>query len=163
MTFKEIRQGGTVHILDRDKLELRQGTVTAVSFPRMNIQQPTVQNVGMVVDVTIESDGKPATYTIPENLCVTYANNIVLSTDMQGLAAEVERMKTDAERVLASVDRHKAMIEKSSELLAKLNPQYKERQETEKRFRGIEGDIGNVKEDVGSVKEMVQRLLEKLG
>nr|DAH23874.1 MAG TPA: hypothetical protein [Bacteriophage sp.] len=35
----------------------------------------------MVIDVTIESNGKTATYTIPENLSVTYAGDIVLSTD----------------------------------------------------------------------------------
>ena len=36
----------------------------------------------MVVDVTIELNSKTATYTIPENLSITYAGDIVLSTDV---------------------------------------------------------------------------------
>lgn len=156
MTFKNIKQGAAVYILDRDKMEFKQGVVTAVSFPRLNLQCNAGQNSSMVVDVTIESDGKPATYTIPEGLSVTYASNLVLSIDMQGLSTEVERMKTDAERILASVEKQKMVIEKAGDLLSQLNPQYKERQETEKRFRGIEGDLS-------SVKTMVEKLLNKLG
>jgi hypothetical protein len=57
----------------------------------------------MVIDVTIESNGKTATYTIPENLSVTYAGDIVLATDKQGLIAEVESMKNTAEKILESV------------------------------------------------------------
>jgi hypothetical protein len=35
----------------------------------------------MVVDVTIEANSKTATYSIQENLSVTYAGDVVLSTD----------------------------------------------------------------------------------
>lgn len=55
----------------------------------------------MVVDVTIEANSKTATYSIPENLSVTYAGDVVLSTDKQGLIAEVEQMKNTAERYLS--------------------------------------------------------------
>ena len=50
----------------------------------------------MVIDVTIESNGKTATYTIPENLSVTYAGDIVLSTDKQGLIAALKTTTTAA-------------------------------------------------------------------
>lgn len=86
---------------------------------------------------------------------MTYAGNLVLSTDQQGLSAEVERMKAQAEQVLASVDRNKEIIAKAGDLLATLNPQIRERQETEKRFKSIEGDISGI-------RGMVQQLLDKL-
>lgn len=50
----------------------------------------------MMVDVTIEVEGRTAVYTIPENLVVTYASNIVLSTDREGIAREVETAKATA-------------------------------------------------------------------
>lgn len=79
----------------------------------------------MVVDVTIESEGKTATYTIPENLSVTYAGDIVLATDKQGLVCEVEAMKNAAEKILESIPRQKEIVDKSSTLLADLNPAFK--------------------------------------
>nr|DAW46631.1 MAG TPA: hypothetical protein [Caudoviricetes sp.] len=85
----------------------------------------------MVVDVTIELTGKTATYTIPENLSITYAGDIVLSTDKNGLAKEVESMKNTAEKIIESVPRQKEVIEKSTALLADINPVYKEKKETE--------------------------------
>ena len=57
----------------------------------------------MVVDITIESSNKTATYTIPENLSITYAGDIVLSTDKICLAREVESMKNTAEKIIESV------------------------------------------------------------
>lgn len=157
MTFKDIKQGNTVYMLDKGQLTTKCCQVTAAA-PHLatGIGTFTQAQGQLMVEVTIDDGGKATTYTIPENLSVTFAGELVLATSQQGLSSEVERMKAEAERVLASVERQQMVIEKSGELLAQLNPQYRERQETEKRFRGIEGDIG-------SVKAMVQKLLDKLG
>lgn len=156
MTFKEIKQGYPVYILDKAQLTTRQGKVTATTqHLGTGIGTFTQAQGQLMVDVTIEDGGKATIYTIPENLSVTFAGDTVLSTSQQGLSSEVERMKGEAERVLASVERQKTVIERSGELLAQLNPQYREKQETEKRFHSIEGEIG-------SVKSMVQKLLDKL-
>ncbi len=151
MTFKEIDKGSVVYILDKEKLSVNQSRVTNAA-PHINLGNYTQAQGQNMRDVTLD-DGK--TYTIPEVLSVTYANNIVLSTSQQGLANEVERMKHDAERILDSVDRQKEIIAKSDGLLAELNPQYKERQENEKRFSQIE-------ESVNGMKGMIQTLLDKL-
>lgn len=156
MTFKEIKQGNTVYILDKGKLVVKQGTVTDVK-PHLNngVGMFTQAQGQLMVDVTIDTEGHAPTYTIPEHLSVTYAGDIVLSTDQKGLAAEVERMKADAERILASVDRQKDIIEKSSDLLALLNPEMRAKQETEKRFERIENGMG-------SMQGMMQKILAKL-
>lgn len=106
----------------------------------------------MVVDVSIVADGKTANYVIPENLSVTYAGNLVLSVDRQGLAGEVESMKVTAEQAIASVEQQKQILEKSTTLLAELNPTYREKQETEQRFSKIEASMGEL-------KDMLSRLL----
>ena len=109
----------------------------------------------MVVDVTVEANNNTATYAIPENLSVTYADNLVLATDKTSLISEIEAMKNTAEQVLASVDHQKKVLDKSSSLLAELNPAFKEKQETEQRFSNIENNMQEL-------KDMMTNLLKKL-
>lgn len=141
MLFKDIKQNYSVYVLDKDKLSLSDGKAVTVGFPRYDLAAKST-----VIDVTLDVNGKTATYAIPENLSVTYAGNLVLSTDKEGLVREIEAMKTSAEQVLASVDHQKEIIEKSSGLLSELNPQFKERQETEKRFANIESSVNKIEE-----------------
>lgn len=51
---------------------------------------------------------------------MTYAANIVLSTDKDGIVREVEAMKSASEEALAKVEQHKATLTKCSELLENL-------------------------------------------
>lgn len=138
MSFKELKQGYPVYILDRDKFAVSQGKVTSVSFPRVDTM-PTGRQ--MVVDVVIESGSTTATYTMPEDSSVVYANSLVLSTDQQCLAHEVEKMKSESEQLLATVDRHRDIIKRADDLLAQLNPSFKEKRETEQRFEQIESHV----------------------
>lgn len=151
MYFKDLKQNYPVYILDKQTLTLTQGKAVAVGFPRMEMN-PAAGKSGMVVDVSIVADGKTANYVIPENLSVTYAGNLVLSVDRQGLAGEVESMKVTAEQAIASVEQQKQILEKSTMLLAELNPTYREKQETEQRFSKIEASMGEL-------KDMLSRLL----
>ena len=151
MYFKDLKQNYPVYILDKQTLTLTQGKAVAVGSPRMEMN-PAAGKSGMVVDVSIVADGKTANYVIPENLSVTYAGNLVLSVDRQGLAGEVESMKVTAEQAIASVEQQKQILEKSTTLLAELNPTYREKQETEQRFSKIEASMGEL-------KDMLSRLL----
>ena len=161
MLFKDIKQNYPVYILNKQDLSLTQGKAIQVSFPRMEMSQKTGKTE-MVMDITIEAVGKAATYVIPENLSVTYAGNLILSTDKMSLASEIEAMKNTAEQVLASVDHHKEVLEKASSILAELNPVYKEKQETEKRFATIEETVTSVKGSVDELKKMMSEFITKM-
>lgn len=76
------------------------GKAVTVGFPRYDLATKST-----VIDITLDVNGKTATYAIPENLSVTYAGNLVLSTDKEGLVREIEAMRTSAEQILASTDR----------------------------------------------------------
>ena len=160
MLFKDIKQNYPVYILNKQDLSLIQGKATQVSFPRLEMNQKTGKTE-MVVDVTIEANGKMATYAIPESLSVTYAGHLVLSTEKSGLTSEVEAQKANAEQVLASVDHQKEVLEKSSSLLAELNPVYKEKQETEQRFGKIENSINRMEELMKKQQEMITSFIKK--
>ena len=145
MLFKDIKQNYPVFILNKQDVTFSQGKVTSVSFPRMENTNPMAMGKS-VLDIVIEADGKNATYAIPENVGIVYAGDIVLSTDREGIAREIEAMKTSAEQALASVDRQKAIVEKSTKLLAELNPAFREKQEYEQRLSKMENSIGELKE-----------------
>lgn len=149
MTFKDVKQNYSVYILNKQDMTITEGKVVSVGFPHMDLtQKAAIGQSQMVVDVTIELNSKTATYTIPENLSITYAGDIVLSTDKNGLAKEVESMKNTAEKIIESVPRQKEVIEKSTALLADINPVYKEKKETEQRFAKIEESINRMESTV---------------
>ena len=75
LLFKDIKQNYPVYILDTQEFSLIQGKATQVSFPRLEMNQKTGKTE-MAVDVTIEANGKMATYAIPESHSVTYAANM---------------------------------------------------------------------------------------
>lgn len=117
LLFKDIKQNYPVYILDTQEFSLIQGKATQVSFPRLEMNQKTGKTE-MVVDVTIEANGKMATYAIPESHSVTYAGHLVLSTEKSGLTSEVEAQKANAEQVLASASKAQSIIDKAPSLLA---------------------------------------------
>lgn len=148
MLFKDVKQNYPVYILDKQELTFSQGKVMSVGFPRMDVMSKPVNpiNTQMVIDVTVENGGKSATYTIPEGLSITYAGNIVLSTDKEGLVREIEAMKNSAESIINSMDKQKQILDKSNKLLSELNPAFKEKQEVDSRFANIENSINEMKE-----------------
>lgn len=147
MMFKDIKQNYHVHILDKEQVKYMKGKVISVSFPRMMMTQSGAQQV---VDVTIDCEGKTATYSIPEHLSVTYAGNYVLSTTLDNLSKEVESMKHTAEQIINSVDKQKEIVEKASHLLVELNPSFKEKKDIEERFNKIENNMTEMKSMLSS-------------
>ena len=160
MLFRDIKQNYPVYILDKQEFCIIPGKATAVSFPRMDMNQKTGKTE-MVVDVTVEANGKTATYTIPDSLSVTYAGNLILSTDKQGLANEVEAQRVNAEQILNSVPRAQKIIDTAPAILAELNPAYKEKQETEQRFGKIEKSISSMEELMKKQQEMISGFIKK--
>lgn len=158
MLFKDMKQNYPVFILNKEEMTVVEGKVKTVSFPRMDTSRGTTQ---MVVDVEIEADGKAATYAIPENLSVTYAGNLVLSTDGEGLLREIEARQTAAEQILASVDKQQTIIERAKALRAEYNPAFKEKQETEKKFKEIDKSISEMKDLMKAQQEMMANFIKK--
>lgn len=144
MLFKDIKQNYPVFILNKQDVTFSQGKVTSVSLPHMDNSNPMVMGKS-VIDVAIETEGKSATYAIPENLSIVYAGDIVLSTDRDGITREVEAMKASAEQAIKNVERQKMIVEKSTSLLTELNPVFKERQENEQRMTKMENSIEELK------------------
>lgn len=138
MAFKDVKQNYSVYILNKQDITITDGKVISVGFPHLDLStKPAMGQSQMVVDVTIEANSK-------------YAGDVVLSTDKQGLMAEVEQMKNTAEKILESVPKQKEVVDKTTVLLSELNPVYKEKKETEQRFSKIEESISRMESTVNN-------------
>lgn len=150
LTFKDVKPNHPVHIFDNQTAEYIQGRVTQVSLPRYqresnNMNLTSNINQSMVVDVTIDAGGRSATYTIPENSSVTYAGNLTLSTDVNGVLPDIEALNRASEQAISEIDRKKEIKNKTSVLLTELNPVYKEKKQTEERFDKLENTVSEMK------------------
>lgn len=150
MLFKDLKPGYPVYLLRKgDEIKALQGKTIKVSdpyFPPVQIgQMPSMSTAQRVVDVTLEADGVTNTYSIPETLSLTYANNLVLSTDRDGILRDVEAMKGQSEEVVRSVERHRTIIEGCEKILEEWNPAFAEKKEQDKRISGIENEVKGMK------------------
>lgn len=155
MLFKDLKIGYPVYIFHKDgEKRITQGKVTAISPSRLP-QTPSLQTMQMVVDVTIDDGGSSRTYTIPDNLSVTYSNNLVLSTDRDGVIREVEILRNQCADELAKIDEYRKSVSECEKILAEWNPVFREKRETEERFSKLETSMSDLKSMMsGLIKEL---------
>lgn len=149
MIFRDIKQHNKVYILDKMNVTIDEGIVTAVGIPQPNLE-------GKIV---IDVKDKQATYTIPEQLSVTRANNLVLAIDQKDLIQELETMKTNAKLIIDSVDTQKTILQKADKLLLELNPVLKEKQQNEQRFSKIEDSLSQIAKLMEKQQETINNFI----
>lgn len=145
MLFKDIKQNCPVYILNKQDMTFTEGKAARVGFSKMEMN-PKTGKTEMIIDVDVEANGVTANYAFPDSLSLSYANNLVFSTDTEGIVRELEAMHNGAERFLAQVEQQKSILEKSKALLTELNPVYKERKATEQRFEKLEGSMARMEQ-----------------
>lgn len=156
LQFRDVKQGYPVYILDRQKFEVRQGKVASAGFPRLE-SNPATGRTEMVVDIAVDGgDGRTASYVIPESLSVTYAGDLVISTERGALVGEVEAMVAEAQKALSMADRHKAVVDKAPALLAELDTEHRAARETDRRLSALEGTLDEL-------RGMMRRMMEGKG
>lgn len=143
MLFKDMKPGYPVYLMDKEAVKASTGKIINVSQPHFqNQSQGSFQaSAQMYVDVTVETDGQTRTYSIPETLGVTYAGNLVLSVDRDGVLREVEAMKSRSEDALKDVEKHKETIISCDEILTGWNPVFAEKKKQDERISGLENEV----------------------
>lgn len=153
MTFKELKQGYSVYILDKENMCVRNGKVVNVSTPHIDKKGYDL-GVTLVVDVDLDINGVVATYTFKEDTETGYANQTVITTDKQNIIREVDAIKSQSEEALSQVDIHKDRLQKCNDILVEFNPAIKEKQAIDERF-------GKLENSMDELKSMISGLLTK--
>lgn len=107
MTFKDLKSGFPVYLLDRTALTYEQGRVMSVGMPRADLQ--TCNYGKMYVDITIQSGGKQNTYSVCEALLAeldtAYKDRQATETRFQRIDERFSGMESKTDRILEAMGR----------------------------------------------------------
>ena len=177
MLFKDIKPNHTVYIVNQQEVTMTKGQITNISYPYIrDTRNPTQQipnpfsqvnplNSERVLDITISMEGRSATYSIPENVSVAFANNLVIATDIEGITKELQSMNTSAAQFLNSVDHQKEVqqeiFNKTRDILAEIDPVSKEKQAIDHRFNTLESNMNNMRNDIAHMSKSITEFLSE--
>lgn len=154
MTFKDLKSGYPIYLLDRTALRYEQGKVMAVGMPHADLQ---TGNFGkMLIDVTIQADGKQNTYSVSDTEKTAYAGSLLIACEKEYVINEVRAINAQAEETLAKVEASQKTVANCKALLEELDTTFKDKQETERRFLKLE-------ERFGGIEDKMDKLLSAIG
>lgn len=148
MIFKDIKQGDTIYLFDRNNISIQTGKVTAVSGSHAGKYENRFE---MVVDITISTDTGTQTYTFKDSNEISYAGSIMITANRDAVIKEIKLLKQQAEDVLNSVDKSKETINKCSALIAEFDPVYKEQKLNDERYSKLENEIADIKNMINNL------------
>lgn len=158
MLFKDLQKGYPVFLLDRTEITAKQGKIVDVSRPHFDNQNPT--NTQMVVDVTIELDGKvQPVFVIPENSPVAYTDKLILSPDRDSILREVQAIMSRNEEELKLIPVREKTVKQCQSIIEEWNPAIRQQRETDERMTKMEEAVGKLRSDVN---DKFDKIMQKL-
>ena len=163
-----LRQGTPVYVLYKNEPKFAVGKVAQVSNqypPQFNFQQPlNPNNMGMMVDLSIEVDGKTETYPrIPINSTIAEFpdKGVILSETRDGIVNEINVIRNASQTAIDQVDVHKRIIASCDQLLLDLNPQLKHEQEQAGKIARLEEQLAGMSDQIAALTGMLSKSLGK--
>lgn len=163
-----LRQGTPVYVLYKNEPRFAVGKVAQVSNqypPQFNFQQPLNPNtMGMMVDLSIEVDGKTETYPrIPINSSIAEFpdKGVILSETRDGIVNEINVIRNASQTAIDQVDLHKRIIASCDQLLLDLNPQLKHDQEQANKIARLEEQLAGMSEQIAAMTGLLSKSLGK--
>ena len=163
-----LRQGTPVFVLYKNEPKVAVGKVAQVSNqypPQFNFQQPlNPQNLGLMVDLSIEVDGKTEVYPrIPINSSIAEFpdKGVVVSETREGIINEIGVIRNASQTAIEQVDVHKRIIASCDQLLLELNPQLKHEQEQAGKIARLEEQLAGMSDQIAALTGMLSKSLGK--
>jgi len=163
-----LRQGTPVYVLYKNEPRFAVGKVAQVSNqypPQFNFQQPlNPNNMGMMVDLSIEVDGKTESYPrIPINSSIAEFpdKGVILSETRDGIVNEINVIRNASQTAIDQVDVHKKIIASCDQLLLDLNPQLKHEQEQAGKIAKLEEQLAGMSDQIAALTGMLSKSLSK--
>lgn len=157
-----------MYVLYKNDPRFAVGKVAQVSNqypPQFNFQQPlNPSNMGMMVDLSIEVDGKTETYPrIPINSTIAEFpdKGVILSETRDGIVNEINVIRNVSQTAIDQVDVHKRIIASCDQLLLDLNPQLKHEQEQAGKIARLEEQLAGMSDQIAALTGMLSKSLGK--
>ncbi len=127
--FKDLKPGFQVSLLDKSGKVPRYyiGTIVDVSDPRIDERKQIVPGqplsyADLVIDLTVEFDGKTRTYTVPEQLNIATVASLTLACSAEPIANEVRAMLKHSQNIIESAPLHEEIAQECTNILEELQP-----------------------------------------
>lgn len=150
MIFKDVKQGQTVYLFDRNTVDMKECKVTQVGLSHIDTFNKQFE---MVIDITIDTGNGQQTYTFKDSNEVGYAGQLMITPNRDNVLREIQSLKSQSEETLNKIDQYKQTVEKCNTLLATFDPIYKDKKETDEKFSRLESSINELKELISHLKE----------
>lgn len=157
-----------MYVLYKNEPRFAVGKVAQVSNqypPQFNFQQPINPNtMGMMVDLSIEVDGKTETYPrIPINSSIAEFpdKGVILSETRDGIVNEINVIRNASQTAIDQVDLHRRIIASCDQLLLDLNPQLKHDQEQANKIARLEEQLAGMSEQIAAMTGLLSKSLGK--
>lgn len=150
MIFKDVKQGQSIYLFDRNNIDVQEGKVTQVGVSHVDTFNKPFE---MVTDITIDQNGTIKTYTFKDSNEVSYAGQLMITPNRDAVLREIHVLKSQTEDALNKVDQYKETVEKCNTLLSTFDPVYKEKKDTDEKFEKLEQSIKELKELIAHIKK----------
>lgn len=157
-----------MYVLYKNEPRFAVGKVAQVSNqypPQFNFQQPlNPNNMGMMVDLSIDVDGKTETYPrIPINSTIAEfpEKGVILSETREGIVNEINVIRNASQTAIDQLDLHKRIIASCDQLLLDLNPQLKHEQEQAGKIAKLEQQLAGMSDQIAALTGMLSKSLGK--
>lgn len=104
MLFKDLKQGYSVYMFDRNNIEVHTVQVVTVSTPHMDKYN---NQFDMVVDVAVLDAGKTQTYTFKDSNEVGYTGQLMITPNKECVIKELQLLKSQSQTILDNIDQHR--------------------------------------------------------
>lgn len=161
MLLKDCQKNYPIFILNRNEINASQGKIIDVSRPHFDNRNPT--STSMVIDVTVEIDGKQTSFVMPESANVAYTDSLVISCDRTDIMREVEAICSRNEEELKQTPVREKTVQKCKAIIEEWNPTVKQQRETDERISKIENALTELQKnhsDSDVKMDKILRLLE---
>lgn len=158
MNFKDIKKDYPIYIFDRNgDMSITTGrALSDASTPHIDYEHGN--NMQMIVEVSVEANGKSQVYVMPESACVSVApNNVVISTDITPILKELESIQMRSEEIVKSAPMHDSLIKRCVALREEWSPELKQRRETDNRFNRIEDRIASIDDKFDLIMQQLKK------
>lgn len=105
MLFKDLKQGCSVYMFDRNNIEVHTVQVVTVSTPHMDKYN---NQFDMVVDVAVLDAGKTQTYTFKDSNEVGYTGQLMITPNKECVIKELQLLKSQSQTILDNIDQHRS-------------------------------------------------------
>lgn len=160
MLLKDCQKGYPIFILNRNDITAIQGKIIDVSRPHFDNRNPSTTT--MVIDVTVEIDGKQTSFVMSESSSIAYTDNLVLSCDRSDILHEVEAICARNEEDLKQTPVREQTVKKCRSIIEDWNPAFKQQRETDERMTKIEGFVEDLRKSQKNTDSKMDKILQLL-